>query len=107
MTNADLIWQEITNLLPGTYVVTAYAVGQVYLVKAKDGSKSCYEFGNVLVDMTTVGTRSLADGNNLRGTYRQVLTTHPVWVLQEDGKTCHRVDAPADLKAFGGYIEKE
>ncbi len=81
--------------------------GQVYLVKAKDGSKSCYEFGNVLVDMTTVGTRSLADGNNLRGTYRQVLTTHPVWVLQEDGKTCHRVDAPTDLKAFGGCIEKE
>lgn len=80
---------------------------QVYLVKAKDGSKSCYEFNNVLVDMTAASVRSLGDGNSLCGTYRQTLTTHPVWMLQEDGKTCRRIDAPADLKAFGGNIEKQ
>ncbi len=37
VTNADLIWQEVSDLLPGTYVVTAYAVAQVYNDAATKG----------------------------------------------------------------------
>lgn len=35
--SADLIWQEVEGILPGTYVVTAYVVGQVYNDAANKG----------------------------------------------------------------------
>ncbi len=38
VTNADLIWQDVSDLLPGTYVVTAYAVAQVYNDAATKGT---------------------------------------------------------------------
>lgn len=34
---ANLIWQDVTGLLPGTYRVTAYAVGQIYNDSARKG----------------------------------------------------------------------
>lgn len=80
--------------------------GQVYLVKAKDESKSCYEFDNVLIDTNTPTAQVFTNGYKLQGSYRQLLTTQDVWQLQEDGKTCHRIKFPIDLKGFCGNIEK-
>jgi hypothetical protein len=37
VTNADLIWQTVDGLLPGTYVVSAYVVGQIYNDTSKKG----------------------------------------------------------------------
>lgn len=84
----------------------AIKTGQVYLVKAKDESKSCYEFDNILVNTNAPTGQTLSNGEKLNGNYRQLLTTHTIWQLQEDGKTCHRIYAPIDLKGFSGYIEK-
>lgn len=80
--------------------------GQVYLVKAKDESKSCYEFDNVLVNTTVPASQVLANGVQLQGCYRHTLTTQAVWQLQEDGKTLHRLNAPADQKGFGGNLKQ-
>lgn len=43
-----LIWQDVTELLPGTYRVTAYVVGQIYNNSARKGQcgKGTYLFAN-------------------------------------------------------------
>lgn len=80
-------------------------LGEIYLVKAKDESRLCYEFNNVLVN-TTPPTIQTLNGGKLQGSYRQTLTTQNTWILQEDGKTFHRINAPMDLNGFGGNIIK-
>ena len=46
--NCELIWQEVSGLLPGRYKVTAYAVGQVYNDAGRKGQNvgSIYLFAN-------------------------------------------------------------
>ena len=101
---------EATNHGNEVVVVTADAYrmekGKVYLVSAKDETKTCYDFNHVLVDVTAPNAVVLKDGNKLHGGYTQLLTVQPTYTLQTDGKTFHRFVAPVDVKGFSGWIEK-
>ena len=79
--------------------------GHVYLVKAKDGSIPLYVFDNVLVNTTVAEPKIAVGDRTLQGHYRKTLTTQPVWMLQDDGKTMHRTDAPTIEKGFCASIK--
>ncbi len=81
--------------------------GQTYLVKAKNGNISSYTFNNVLLNAAPPATQILANGWKLCGSYRHVITTTPVWLLQDNDKTCHYTKIPTDIKGFSGYVQKQ
>lgn len=58
ITNADLIWQEIENVIPGKYIFKAYTLGQVYNNAAKKGKNvgSIYLFANGEKTLITAST---------------------------------------------------
>lgn len=89
-----------------TAPATAMERGKTYVVRAKDGARSTYEFSGVLVDMAAQRAHRVG-GVVVRGSFRQQDGVAGVHALQADGATFSHAAGAASVKAYGGWVAGE